>query len=285
MKLLDRLIALAGALAATGVYARWIEPHWLRITRLKVPLPNLPPAFDGYRIVQLSDIHLGVPLTQRHLLPVIQAANRERPDLFVMTGDLATARRNETDAAAGILARLDAPDGAWAILGNHDYAPGPRHIEALLNAADIRLLVNDHHMLQRGSDRLALAGIDDAMRGMPNLCAALTGVPDQVPVILLAHEPDFAYTAAGDSRVALQLSGHTHGGQVRLPGLGALILPRLGHAFPVGLHRVHHLTLYVTTGVGTGYFALRFNCRPEIAVITLVRGPREWLPPRNHGIV
>ncbi len=282
MKRFSGLVTISGALAAAGVYGRWVEPVWLRVRRETIPLPNLPPAFDGYRIVQLSDIHLGIPLSQRYLSAVVAVANRERPDLIAFTGDLTTARRDEIEAGGDVLAGLRAPDGVWAVLGNHDYYGGVQRVADVFEAAGIRLLVNEHHVLRRGDDRLLLAGIDDVVQGMPDLGAALAGAPPHAPVILLAHEPDFAYVAAADPRIALQLSGHTHGGQVRLPRFGALILPKLGRSFPMGLHRVRHVMLYVTTGIGTGYFVFRFNCRPEIAVLTLVRGPRAWLPPRNH---
>ena len=283
MNSLSKLVPLSGALAmAAGMYARWIEPTWLRVTPVTVPLPNLPPAFDGYRIVHLSDIHLGTGLTPQYLRAVVQTANRERPDLLVLTGDLISIRGNGIEDAGAALAKLHAPDGVWAILGNHDYAASPRWIAALLDDAGIRLMINEHHVLRRGDDRLLLVGIDDVVRGMPDLCAALADAPEGVPAVLLAHEPDYAFTAAADPRITLQLSGHTHGGQVRLPGFGSLILPVMGHSFAAGLHRVHHLTVYITTGIGTGFFSFRFNCRPEIAVLTLVRGPREWLPARNH---
>lgn len=266
------LAGAAGVLAALSLYAWRVETRWLRVTRLTLPVPDLPPAFDGYRIAHLSDLHLGVPVTQRFLPAVVARANREQADLIAITGDFGTGQRDGLAAGEPVLARLDAPDGVWAVLGNHDYYVGPDAVEALLGRAGIRLLRNAHGMIRRGGARLVIAGIDDAIYGFPDLGATLAGVPEGQPVILLAHEPDYARFAAADTRVVLQLSGHTHGGQIRLPGRGPLMLPQLGHMFPAGAFLVERLALYVTSGTGTGRFAMRFNCRPEIAVITLVRG-------------
>jgi predicted MPP superfamily phosphohydrolase len=126
-----------------------------------------------------------------------------------------------------------------------------------------------------------LAGVDDVLWGMPDLAASLRGAPDDAPVLLMAHEPDYAPAAAENPRVVLQLSGHAHGGQIRPPGLPPLILPDLGRRYPEGAYRVGGMALYVSRGIGTGRVTLRFNCRPEIAVITLVRGDAargvEWI--------
>jgi predicted MPP superfamily phosphohydrolase len=263
---------IGAALAAAGWYAWRVEPRWLQITRLTLPVADVPPAFEGYRIVQLSDLHLGVRLIQKTLPIVVQAANREHPDLIAVTGDIATGGRMGLVEGQAALAGLRAPDGVWAILGNHDYAVGEDLVVATLRGAEIGLLRNAHCLIRRGTDRLVVAGIDDVVLGLPDLRAALDGAPEDSPVILLAHEPDFARIAAADPRIVLQLSGHTHGGQVRLPGLKPLILPSFGHLYPDGPYWVPNLVLYVSRGIGTGRFAMRFNCRPEMVVITLVRG-------------
>ncbi|HVO68625.1 MAG TPA: metallophosphoesterase [Aggregatilineaceae bacterium] len=267
------LRAIGAALAAAAWYAWRVEPRWLQITRLWLPVADLPPAFQGYRIVQLSDLHLGVRLIEKYLPVVVQAANREQPDLIAITGDIATDGRKGLPEGQAALARLHAPDGVWAILGNHDYAVGEDLVAATLRGAGIGLLRNAHCLTRRGTNQLVIAGIDDVVLGLPDLRAALDGAPEDSPVILLAHEPDFARIAAADPRIVLQLSGHTHGGQVRLPGLKPLILPSFGHLYPDGPYWVPNLVLYVSRGIGTGQFVMRFNCRPEMVVITLVRGP------------
>lgn len=265
--------ALAGAALMVGVYAWQVETRWLRITRLTVRVPGLPPAFEGYRIVHLSDLHLGVRLNHTRLPVIAAAVQRERPDLIALTGDFVTGGRNGLAEGEALLGALRAPDGAWAVLGNHDHSVGPDRVAALLRGAGIGLLRNASHTLRRGGDALVLAGIDDVVRGAPDLRAALDGAPPDQPAILLAHAPDFAPRAAADPRVALQLSGHSHGGQVRLPGRRPLILPRGGKAYPAGLYTIGGLQLFVTTGTGTGWLVVRLNCRPEFAVITLAAGP------------
>lgn len=251
-----------------------LYPYRLQVARLRLAVPDLPLAFEGYRIVQISDLHLGPRVTQQRLPAVVAAALDEHPDLIALTGDyisrgalLATVR----DA----LARLAAPDGVWAVLGNHDYAVGARRVSARVEEGGARVLCNRHHVIARGDSRLVIAGLDDAIFGRPNLHAALDGAPPGAPVILLVHEPDSAIWVAASGRVTLQLSGHTHGGQVRLVGIGALILPQLGKFYSLGAYRLDDLALYVSPGTGfAGRVPLRLNCPPEITAITLVRGPR-----------
>ncbi|MBN1680908.1 MAG: metallophosphoesterase [Anaerolineae bacterium] len=265
--------AVGAALAALSWYTWRIETRWLRTVRLTLPVPSLPPAFDGYRIVHVSDLHLGIPLTQRFFPRVVQAVLREQPDLVALTGDVATAGYDGVSQARAEFARLDAADGLYFVPGNHDYYAGVDAVEAALMRSGVTPLRNAHTVVSRGTDRIVIAGIDDVILSVPDLNQALAGVPDDACVILLAHEPDFARIATAEPRVVLQLSGHTHGGQIRVPGLGAVMLPHLGHLYPAGAYRVGNMGLYVTTGIGTGKFVMRFNCRPEIAVITLVRGP------------
>lgn len=269
------LARLAGAaIPALAWYATRIEPRWLRVTRLTLALPDLPPAFEGYRIVQLSDLHLGVRSMGRYLRRVVAAANRERPDLAVITGDITTARRSGgLRDGAPVLAGLRAADGVWATLGNHDYYTRATKVKHALAWAGITLLRNAHSVVERDGQRLVVAGVDDMLWGIPDLPATLCGAPPDAPVILLAHEPDFALVASRDPRVRLQLSGHAHGGQVRVPGLPPLMLPTYGKVYPHGTYRVGDMALYVSSGVGTGRIVVRFNCRPEIAAITLRRAP------------
>jgi uncharacterized protein len=262
---------IAAGLALTGWYATRIEPRWLRVRRLVITSARFPSAFDGYRIAHFSDLHLGVPQTDAYLPGIVQAVQREAPDLIAMTGDLLTWRRenriDQTQAVAD-LRQLHAPDGVWAVLGNHDYMD-PALARDLLAQADITLLRNTTHVLQRGADQCVLAGLDDVVRGRPDLHATLCDVPPNMPVILLAHEPDFAKISSVDARIVLQLSGHTHGGQITPVRSFLPQLPKFGHIYVRGYYSVRGMALIVTTGTGTGRFAVRFNCRPDITLITL----------------
>jgi predicted MPP superfamily phosphohydrolase len=204
----------------------------------------------------------------------VRQVNEEHADLILIPGDFSTHRRDNRNllGSEDILARLHAPDGVWASLGNHDYYAGIHVIEKALADANITLLKNENRLIQRDGGEIALAAIDDVICGVPNLPQALDGIPDDIPVILMAHEPDFARIAAADARVRLQVSGHTHGGQIRLPVVSAMVLPSFGHMYVNGGYQVNDMALYVSTGIGMAGLPLRFNCRPEITVITLERG-------------
>jgi predicted MPP superfamily phosphohydrolase len=158
-----------------------------------------------------------------------------------------------------------------AVLGNHDVATDPARITSTLQAQGIPVLRNRSTSFERGGTRLWFAGIEDVLEGDPDLPLALQGIPPDEPAVLLAHEPDFAVRASRFP-VDLQLSGHSHGGQVRLPLLGAPVLPPLARLYPWGLHRIGDLTLYTNVGIGTVVLPIRFNCPPEITLITLRAG-------------
>ncbi len=158
--------------------------------------------------------------------------------------------------------------GRFAILGNHDAGSDPVRVTRALHDHHVPVLVNRSVPLERGKDRIWLAGIDDVLEGRPDIGLALTNIPAAELTILLAHEPDFA-DEASLTPVDLQLSGHSHGGQVWLPGIGAPWLPRLGRRFPRGLYKVGNLTLYTNIGIGTIRAPIRINCPPEITLITL----------------
>ena len=277
MKLIQHLIhnrmlhLLGGLAAAAGWYATRVEPQRYHVNHITLPLRDLPPAFDGYRIAHISDQHLGVPRIDALLPRVVAMVNGEVPDLIAMTGDLVTWSCYEgfDPNVTAPLADLHAPDGIWSVLGNHDYT-APLAVQDLLAARGITLLKNESRIITRGTDRLALTGLDSMVWGAPDLNAALADVPDSMPVILLMHEPDFAPAAAAYPNIRLQLSGHTHGGQIT-PLNRPLVLPQHGRNYARGLRPVRRMWLYVTTGTGTGRFVIRWRSRPEIALITLQR--------------
>jgi predicted MPP superfamily phosphohydrolase len=166
---------------------------------------------------------------------------------------------------------LNATHGVFSVLGNHDHMTNKRVVLTGLKESGLPVLINDGVTLSRGQQVLYLAGLDDGRRGHPDLPKALEKRPGQVPTILLVHEPDFADTYSTDGTISLQLSGHSHGGQIRLPGVGALALPRYGRKYDQGLYRVQDMWLYTTRGIGVTGPPIRLNCRPEITEITLVQ--------------
>jgi uncharacterized protein len=278
--------ALAGAAALA--YATQIEATWLEVTRRDVTLPRLPAPLDGLRIAHLTDFHRSPIVSYEYLARCVAAAMAERPDLVLMTGDYVTKRSRCIAGLTPLLGSLSAPYGVYAILGNHDAHAGARTVAAAVEASGTCLLRNRHQRLQVNGAELWIAGIDspdhEQYRLTPMrradwaqvyrrlLDTALRGVPRDAFRLLLAHSPDLIRDAARCG-VDLMLSGHTHGGQVRFPLLGATVVPsRYGHRYAAGLFRVEDTTLYVSRGLGTVRFPLRFLCRPELAILTLRRG-------------
>ena len=262
-----------GTVAALGGYAyvTQIETEWLAIEQVTIPIKNLKPAAEGFKIVHLSDFHLH-PFTRIEFIrEVVAQANKLKPDLTLLTGDYVLEAPESIFELAPVLAQLNARYGVFSVLGNHDYWTNAAIIEKGFAEVGLPLLKNSGLPIVSGSQQLFyLAGLDDAWSGKPNLFNALAKQLNELPSIVMVHEPDLADEIALDGRVALQLSGHTHGGQVRLPGIGAPILPPLGEKYDLGLYRVHDMWLYTTRGIGVIDPPVRLNCRPEITEITLV---------------
>jgi predicted MPP superfamily phosphohydrolase len=269
-------IVAAGA-AATGAWG-FSESKYPQVTRLEIPLTRLPRAFDGFTIAQLSDFHYEHRFSVTPIRKAVEIVNGLHPDLIVLTGDFVTVPvvvegnvRRFAEAAepcARILQDLKAPMGRFAILGNHDAGSDPARVTRALREHGLPVLMNRSLPLQRGKDRIWLAGIDDVLEGRPDIALALQNIPSAETTILLAHEPDFA-DEISVTPVDLQLSGHSHGGQVWIPGIGAPWLPPLGRRYPRGLYKVRNLTLYTNFGIGTIRMPVRINCPPEITLITL----------------
>jgi uncharacterized protein len=261
-------MALAGAGGYT--YAREIEPWWFEVCRHDLELPGPLDAFAGLTIAQISDLHFGRWMRPENLAPAMHTLQSLGADLIVVTGDLVSrVTHGEPDMVREVLSSLSAREGVFAVLGNHDWWENGPLIAEAVRRSGVTLLDNRHVALRRGPQTLYLAGVDDVWVGRHDLAAALAGVPESGRAILLAHEPDFADTATRDGRVMLQLSGHSHGGQVCLPGYGGVHLPPWARKYSRGLYRIDELTLYTNRGLGMVTLPLRFCCRPEITLFTL----------------
>ncbi|MBV9850190.1 MAG: metallophosphoesterase [Armatimonadetes bacterium] len=272
----------AGALGALG-YATAIEPYALRVVHLEMRAPRLPHAFEGYTVCQVSDLHMRQmgrrERALRRLMPTLPPV-----DLVVLTGDLIHTRRGIVpflELAGSFAAR----DGLYAVFGNSEHKNGvrPHAFAERLAAHNITPLLNCHATVTRDGDQIALAGVDDPVSERDDLAAALHGVPDDRFTLLLMHSPD-GIAGAVARGVDVVLSGHTHGGQVRLPLFGALLTHTiLGRRMSEGYYaggrlrraigiRPGRTQLYVTHGLGVSGLALRFLAPPELTLITLRRG-------------
>lgn len=272
VKFVGGTLAGASALALAARGTALVEPAEIEVTRLNIPLRHLPPAFDGLTIAQLSDMHLGAWMTVERMERVAEYVNDLQPDVIALTGDFVhLLRAPSRDDLIRSLGTLRAKAHIVGVLGNHDHRRGASRVSAYVREAGVTLLVNEHITLTRGADTLYIAGVDDIWFRQHDLARALDGIPPESAVVLLAHEPDFADEAAATRRVGLQLSGHTHGGQIRLPFIGAPVLPWLGQKYDAGLFWVDGMALYVNRGIGMTPPYVRINCRPEVTLITLTR--------------
>ena len=251
-----------------SVYSAFIEPQWLSVERIEVPLARLPHELDGFTIAQLSDLHHGPYVGNAEIRSAVEATNQLHPDAIVLTGDYITREADRMDDCARELGALTAPDGVYATLGNHDHWSSPEHIARALEINSIPVLMNDAVPIDRNGARLWIAGVDDVWQRRADLDTALRHVPATEPTVLLAHEPDYAELAKRYP-VDLQLSGHSHGGQVRLPFYGAPILPYLAKIYSIGLERADAMWVYTNRGIGVVSPPVRFNCRPEVTLLTL----------------
>ena len=247
------------------------QSHTVEITRPVINLPALPDAFDGYRLVQVSDFHLGTWLNSQDIIDIVDLINGQEPDLVAITGDFISFKPTRfSSALIGILSKFKALDGVIAVLGNHDHYTDADVIRQILTRSGVIELNNQIHAVKRDSSQLIFAGIDDYMTRHADLDTVIRKIPDSDgPVILLAHEPDFADISASSGRFAMQISGHTHGGQICLPYFGNLYLPRYGRKYPSGAYKIGDMLLYTNRGLGTSWLKFRYNCPPEITVFQL----------------
>jgi uncharacterized protein len=265
------LVAIA-ILFATSVYARGVEPRWFDIKTIDITIVGLNPVFEGYKIVQLSDLHARSGIMDRQQLErVAELTNLQKPDTIALTGDYITDKPEQAEEMlAHAFGQLKAPDGVVAIMGNHDREEDNHvSIERAFSKGKVNFLNNSVYSIDRDRHKLNIAGVDDVYFQRADLPLTISQLPTTGTNILLAHEPDFVDTAAITNRFGLQLSGHSHGGQIVIPFLPR-VKAELAKKYTNGLYKVDRMQLYVSSGVGTtGLPQARLNCRPEIAIIVL----------------
>jgi predicted MPP superfamily phosphohydrolase len=258
------LVALALAMWGVFVRRRWVRTH-----ELDVVIPGLPAAFDGYRVAQLSDLHLG-GLTPPHWGETwARLTNAAAPDLVAVTGDLVSSGTDFHHDIARVIGRLRATDGVFVSMGNHDYFGDGEPLVTLLRETGAVVLRNEGRTVTRDGATLFVAGVDDTWTRRADLLRTLADREPAVCTLLLAHDPDL-FPLAARHGVSLVLSGHTHGGQIALPFFPELLgLGKLAHRFHLGLYRDGDSSLYVHPGLGTTGPPIRVGVAPEIAILTL----------------
>ena len=261
-------IAMSGFRDKLGIHE--FDARDFEIVDLKVSIPDLDPSFNDYRIVHISDIHLGQWISAKRIKGVVNLVNKLKPDLIAITGDSVSYVVNEPVLdMLRFLKNLKPNDATVAVLGNHDHWVGPDEIRKVMKESNIIELENDVYTLKRGDAMLYIAGVDSITLEKQDLDAVLRKLPSSGPAILLAHEPDFADETAATGRFSLQLSGHSHGGQMIIPGIGTPFRGSKFRKYPLGEYQVGEMVQYTNRGLGTNVFWIRINCPPEITILRL----------------
>lgn len=260
----------AAGLALCGGAVAWSSAGVVRLHRQTIHLPNLPPAFEGLKIALLSDLHHGEWISREHIRSAIRLANAQTPDVVALTGDYIHRGTKWVKSCFREISGLRAPLGVFGVLGNHDHYGGAARVcRSALAAAGACDVTNSGIDLIRDGQTLRIGGVGDLWEEKQNLSAALGPRRKPGTAVILSHNPDYAEQIS-DPRVALVLSGHTHGGQICFPIIGAPIVPSRYHQkYRAGLCRAPHVPIFVTTGVGSSFPPVRWNCPPEVALLTL----------------
>lgn len=268
---------VAGITAATGLtlleayQARYVHPYQPRLEHISIPVPAQFPGLAGMRIGFITDTHVGPFITPDDLARATTILANEHTDLILLGGDYVSESPRYTSSAVEVLWELvrEAPLGGIAVLGNHDLSVSQRRVEEVLNTTGIPVLRNKATSVSYGGEQLWIAGIDETLLGDPRPDETFAQVPAGAASIALWHEPEYAEQASARGAF-LQLSGHSHGGQIRIPGVGPVGLPIGGKRHVMGLSDADGMPIYTARGVGVYRPPLRFNCPPEVTVVTLV---------------
>ena len=275
-----RFLAESALVGGAVAYSTFIEPYWLDVTRVELPIANLPARFVGMRVAQLSDMHTNAYTTAEDLARAVAIINGLHPDIVVLTGDFVDFDAKYADDATVPFTKLQAPEGVFSVLGNHDYYTGDiTRIRWALRRQDLGLLVNQHTVLRRGADTLTIIGLDDPKhdgrtRGLSTAsidpAAALRGVASDSPRLMLLHNPILVPHLMQQYQLDVILCGHTHGGQFRVPIVTDEFVKRTEY-FVKGRYDLGGTHVYVNRGFGFTGPPIRFRARPELTLLTLVK--------------
>ena len=259
------------SLISLGIYATKIEPNWFQIKPVSLTVPELASSFEGFKIAQISDLHADDSMNQKKLAKIIRSIDEQDPDIIAITGDFFT--KEPTLEAIRLLennlGNLSPKEQTLAVLGNHDHYYDSQIIRDIFQHTNIQELKNSVYTINRGKDKLNFAGVDDYWKQKSRLDLVMKQLPQDGVSVLLAHEPDFADISSNENRFVLQMSGHSHGGQVKIPFRKPPVLPPLGEKYPIGRYQVGTMVQYTNRGVGMVKPLVRFGSRPEITVFTL----------------
>ena len=274
-----KFLKAAGITTVTGLvsstaslaYGFKVEPSWLELTHHTAEISGLPRAFHGYKIAHLTDIHAdNIFMKKDRLADIVTKTIELKPDLAVITGDFVTDNFDGVaDFLYEALARLQASVPTVAVLGNHDYWTDVVGVRNVLRRANIENIENRVYTLTRDGQHFHVCGLGDIWESQQRMDIVLDALPDDNPAMLLVHEPDYVETTATTRRFALQLSGHSHGGQVNIPLLGPPVKPNMGYIYHTGRYEVGDMLQYTSRGLGMVPPRVRVNCRPELTLHTL----------------
>ena len=262
-------VGIAGFAANSILY----EPRRIIVERKTISINNLPDAFEGFRICQITDVHHGPFVSLNFVKEIVDIVDRLSPDLVALTGDYVDYSHKYITPAVTALCRFKPQYGIISILGNHDHLADAELTREVFDRNKIPVITNSHKLIEVKNNAICIAGVGDLLEDTQDLKAALYGVPPDIPRILLSHNPDYAEVVPETERVDLVLAGHTHGGQVRLPffSIAPVTQSHYGQKYAGGLVRLSHTQVYVSRGVGMVGLPVRFNCPPEISMITLTK--------------
>jgi len=260
----------AGALALAGSYPIFIERNIVQVNRYKIPVHNLPPSFHGFTLAHLTDIHLGSMVSPSFVEQVVHRTNSLNTDAIVCTGDYVHERNTleEVDKVWPILSKLSARYGVYSVLGNHDHWADTDRSRYWLERSGYNIR-HQCKPIYKGRERILIGGAGDLWGDKLNIDKTFSSSDQADCRILLAHNPDSVDTEF-ETPLSLVLSGHTHGGQIVLPFLGALKIPVENKAYVSGLIATPRTPLFISRGIGWAIVPVRLNCYPEIAVLELV---------------
>lgn len=241
-----------------------------QIVPLVIKTDKIDETFNNYKIVHITDIHLGQWITKEKLDGVVEIINNLKPDTIVLTGDYVSYMADEyLDDLEECLKKLEAKDTILSVLGNHDYWTKPEAIKKVLKNSNIINLENEIYTIKRKNKTLQIAGIDCVTVGNDDISPIEENLDYDMPAIMLVHEPDFADTTCKLEPFILQLSGHSHGGQLSLPHIRTPVRGKNFRKYPRGKYKVDEMVQYTNSGIGTNMFWVRINCPPEITEIKL----------------